>query len=137
MIHRILTAAALVCLCQCNSVRHTGSAPNPPITKLAVLKNDKIHMSGFQPELVKQVREMGIAAEVVDAAPQDDTPYLTYTANWSWDLAMYLRYFKADLFRGAARIGSVEYKASDFDMGKFGATENKIRAPLRRLLRGE
>ena len=137
MIYRLLVAVSLLCLCQCNSLHTTGSAPNLPITKLAIVKNDKIHMSGFQPELVKQVGEMGITAEVVDVAPQDESYYLVYTANWSWDLAMYLRYFRAELYRGPVRVGSTEYRTSDLDMNKFGATANKIRGPLRRLLRGE
>ncbi len=131
-----LLATSLL-LCQCNSLQYTGSAPNPPLTKLAIVKNTKLHMSGMQPEVVKQVQEMGIATTLVDAPPVTNEPYLTFTANWAWDLAMYLRYFKAELHQGGQVTGSVEYKTSGSDMSKFGHTDAKIRPMLRKLLLGE
>lgn len=130
-------AFASLFLCQCNSVRVAGGAPNPPITRLAIVKNNDIHMSGMQPEIVKQVQAMGITTELVDAAPSGDVYYMTYVANWYWDVAMYLRYFKAELHRGPATVGSVEYNTKGADLNKFGRTANKIRPLLRQLLRGE
>lgn len=124
-------------LTQCNSVKVTGNVPNPPLTHLAIVNNDDVHMSGFQPELVKQVAAMGITPQVVDAPPAGDVPYLTYKANWSWDLAMYLSYFKADLHQGSSVVRSVQYKTSGADMNKFGRTAEKLRPILRDLLRGE
>jgi hypothetical protein len=132
----VLLATSLL-LCQCNSTQYTGSAPNPPLTKLAIVKNTKLHMSGMQPEVVKQVQEMGIATILVDAPPVTNEPYLTFTANWAWDLAMYLRYFKAELHQGGQVTGSVEYKTSGSDMSKFGHTDAKIRPMLRKLILGE
>lgn len=129
--------SACLLLCQCNSTTFTGSAPNPPLTKLAIVKNDKLHMSGMQPEVVKQVQQMGIAATLVDTPPTTNEPYLTFTANWAWDLAMYLRYFKAELHQNGQVISGVEYKTSGSDMSKFGHTDEKIRPLLRQLLRGE
>lgn len=128
---------SVVFLCQCNSVRVTGSAPSTPISKLVIVKNDKLHMDGLQPEVVKQVQAMGITTELVDTPPSGNAYYLTFTANWSWDLAMYLRYFKADLHQGPVVLGTVEYNTSGADMNKFGHTENKIRPLLKQLIRGE
>lgn len=133
----LLLAFSCATLCQCNSVRVTGGAPNPPVTKLAIVKNDKTFMEEMEPEIVKQVREMGIETTLVDAPPPGDGYVMTYTANWAWDLAMYLRYFKADLHRGPTRVSSVEYRTSGYDMNKFGRTENKVRPLLRQLLLGE
>jgi hypothetical protein len=130
---------SLVCLflCQCNSVKHTGTAPQPPVTRLALVKNSKIHMSGLQPEMVRQIQGMGIQVDLVDSPPAGDVYYLTYTAHWAWDLAMYLKSFQAELHRGTQMTGRVVYKTSGLDMNKFGHTDNKIRPLLRQLLLGE
>lgn len=133
----ILGLGLCLFLTQCNVTRFTGSAPNPPVARLAVVKNDKVHMSGLQPEIISQVNQMGITTTLVDAPPPGDEYYLTFTANWAWDLAMYLRYFQAELHKGPVMVGRVEYKTSGFDMGKFGHTDNKIRPLLRRLITGE
>ena len=125
-------------LVQCNTTTVSGGLPaGTKISKLAIVNNNDIHMAGLQPEMVRQIREMGIATEVVDAPPSGNDYYLTYTANWSWDLAMYLRYFKANLHQGPVQIGSVEYNTSGADMNKFGHTDAKIRPLLRQLLLGE
>jgi hypothetical protein len=101
------------------------------------VKNDKTFMEEMEPEIVKQVQSMGIATELVDAPPSDNRYYMTYTANWSWDMAMYLRYFKASLHQGPIVTNSIEYKTSGADMNKFGHTDNKIRPLLRQLILGE
>jgi hypothetical protein len=124
-------------LSQCNSVQSFGGAPNPPVKTLAIVKNDAIFMEELQPEIVRQVRDLGIQAELVDQAPEGDGYSMTYTANWAWDLAMYLRYFKASLQRGSETVGSVEYNTSSYDMGKFGRTADKVRPLLQQLLLGE
>ncbi|MFN9821093.1 MAG: hypothetical protein ACK56K_10395, partial [Akkermansiaceae bacterium] len=60
-----------------------------------------------------------------------------YTANWKWDMVMYLWYFKADLHRGQSIIGSVEYQASGVDMNKFGNVDDKVGPMLKKLIVGE
>lgn len=137
MTKRLLLALTSLFLCQCNLTRVTGHVPNPPVTRLAIVNNDDIHMDEFQPEIVKQARAMGIDARVVDAPPPGDEYHMTYVANWSWDLAMYLRYFKANLYRGPVKVRSVEYNTSGLDMNKFGRTANKLRPHLQQLLIGE
>lgn len=132
---------ASLLLCQCISpVVSGGIAPGASISKLYIVKNDKLHMEGMQPEVVKQVKELGITPELVDAPPPGNVHYLTYTANWNWDMAMFLSYFKADLHQGPTIIGTAEYntrKASGLDLNKFGHTDDKIRPLLRQLLTGE
>jgi len=86
---------------------------------------------------VKQVQSLGIITELVDAPPSDNRYYMTYTANWSWDMAMYLRYFQASLHQGPIVTNSIEYKTSGADINKFGHTDNKIRPLLRQLILGE
>jgi hypothetical protein len=124
-------------LSQCNSVKVSGITPNPPVTRLAIVRNDKIFMSEMEPEIVKQVKAMGVVTELVDTPPSDNSYYMTYTANWAWDLAMYLRYFQASLHQGPILVNSVDYKTSGLDLNKFGHTDNKIRPLLHQLILGE
>lgn len=129
--------ATCLLLCQCNSPRYTGRAPASLPQSIAIVKNDKLHMSGMQPEVVKQVQDMGIATRLVDAPPTTNETYMTFTANWSWDLAMYLRYFKADLYQNQQKVSGVEYKVtSGLDLGKFGPTAEKIHPMLRKMILG-
>lgn len=128
--------ATCLFLCQCNSVRYSGNAPATQPQSIAIVKNDKLHMSGMQPEVVKQVQAMGITTRLVDAPPTTNETYMTFTANWSWDLAMYLRYFKADLYQNQQKVSGVEYVTSGMDMGKFGPTDEKIRPMLRKMILG-
>ena len=95
-------------------------------------------MDGLDEELVSQIREMGFQSEAyVDTRPADSTHYLMYTANWSWDMAMWLTYFSATLYDGETLLGEVEYDArrAGGRLSKFGKTANKIRPLLRELLK--
>ena len=89
---QLLILAAALFLTQCNSVQVSGVAQGTTISKLYIVKNEKLHMAGMQPEVVKQVQALGITTELVDTPPAGNVHYLTFTANWAWDMAMYLRY---------------------------------------------
>ena len=61
-------------------------------------------MNGFHPELTKQIQELGFEVESYDGRPPEAARYyMTYTANWQWDMAMYLTYFEATLFEEGKR----------------------------------
>lgn len=131
-----LLGLSCLLLCQCKSVRISGPVPNPPVTHLAVVNNDDVHMDDFQPAMVDQIRGMGINTTVVTTPPAN-SDYLTYSANWAWDFGMYLRYFKATLHRGRVPLRSVVYENGGLDFSKFGEAPDKIHAPMREFLLGE
>ncbi len=122
-------------LCQCKTVKISGPVPNPPLRHLAVVNNEDVHMDDFQGQMVEQIRAMGIQATVVPAAP-GKADYLTYTANWRWDLGMYLWRFTATLHRPNGPVRSVMYGNTGLDLRKFGEGQDKIRSPMRQLLLG-
>lgn len=126
----------LLCQCQFKTVKLSGPVPNPPVTQLAVVNNNDIHMDDFQSQMVDQIRAMGIATTVVGAPPAN-ADYLTYTANWQWDFGMYLKYFKATLHRGMGTTRSVTYENGSLDFSKYGEAPDKIRSPMRQLLLGQ
>jgi hypothetical protein len=110
------------------------------ISKIYVQKNDKVSREEFLPELLNQLNELGFAAESYSGeAPELATYYLTYNANWMFD--MDLNYFKASLYEQGSQlgfsklIGEVEYdaKMGDSNLNKFGHTADKIRPLLQEL----
>lgn len=60
----------------------------------------------------------------------------TYTANWRWDLAMYMAYAEIRVFKDGAPAGQAVYDAlgGGGNMGKFIAAEDKIRELVNGLL---
>lgn len=112
-------------------------AAGTAIKTIAIQRNPKVHMEGLHPELVSQLEQLGFKVETYETARPDSTPFfLLYTANWQWDMAMYLTYFQAILLEDGKKIGEVEYDArrGGGRMDKFGGTADKIRPLLIDLL---
>jgi len=107
------------------------------IQTIYVAHNPRTLMNGFEPELVTQLKGLGFDAKVYEnERPKEARHYLTYTANWTWDMAMYLNYLRATLYDEGRVLGEIEYdaKLGGANMGKFGKTEGKIRPLLMELL---
>lgn len=107
------------------------------IEKIYVKDNPKVLMEGLLPEIVAQIEELGFASESYDGdRPANARHYITFTANWQWDMAMYLTYFRATLYEDGRILGEVEYdaKMGGANMNKFGKTAEKIRPLLTELL---
>ncbi len=101
-------------------------------SEVCVVRNDRVHMDGFHAELVRQIEARGIAARSVESTvPADCRHLVTYTANWRWDLAMYLSYARIEVSEGGRPVGSAVYDATEggANFDKFGPTTEKI-APL-------
>jgi len=82
------------------------------IDKIYVQNNPKAHMKELVNELVSQIESLGFESEKYEGEkPVDAQHRLTYTANWAWDLAMYLTFFEAKLYQGDELIGEVSYDA--------------------------
>ncbi len=107
------------------------------IEKIYVQNNPDAHMKELVNELVSQIEKLGFQSEKYEGAkPVDSNHHLTYTANWAWDMAMYLTFFEAKLYEGEKLIGEVSYDARNGggNMGKFGRTGEKIEPLLTELL---
>lgn len=107
------------------------------IEKIYVLNNEKVHMAELVDEIVSQIASMGFESEKYSGdRPEGAKHYLTYTANWQWDMAMHLTYFRATLYEEGKVLGEVEYdaKMGGANMKKFGKTAEKIRPLLTELL---
>lgn len=122
----------------CSIVRKVDAAPpGTTVGTIYVQRNANVHMSGLHDELLAQLKGLGFAVATYDGdRPKEARHVLSYTANWKWDMAMYLTYFQATLLDDSKVLGRVEY---DANMGggrpdKFGKTAEKIRPLLIDLL---
>ena len=107
------------------------------ISKIYVLKNDKVQYEQLVDEIVSQIETLGFDSESYEGdRPKEAQHYITYTANWTWDLAMYLTYFRATLYDDGRVLGEVEYdsKMGGLNLSKFGSAKEKIRPLMEELL---
>ena len=103
------------------------------ITQVCVLDNPKVFMDEFQPELQRQIEEKGFPTKVYSGArPADCSHHLEYTANWQWDMAMYLTYAEFRVYDRMGLAGQAVYNARNGGgrLDKFGRTAEKIRPLL-------
>lgn len=106
------------------------------IDKIYVLQNPRVFMDDFHGILLSQLEELGFQAETYTGdLPPEARYHMTYTANWNWDIAMYLVYFRANLYDDGRTAGEIEYdsKLGGFNLNKFGTTENIVRPLLQEL----
>lgn len=102
------------------------------ISDICIKRNPKVFMDAFLPELQTQIESFGIKTRVFDdKAPDNCSFQLRYTANWTWDLAMYLTYAEIAVYENMhkQRIGRGIYDARDGsgNLSKFGSTANKLK----------
>jgi len=104
------------------------------ITSVCIKNNPKVLMKeGFLPELESQIHSHGIETSVYEGNIPEGCQYsLEYTANWAWDLAMYLTYLHIEIREDGNVIASADYDArrGGGNMGKFGHTADKMRPLL-------
>ena len=133
----LVPLVALALFSGCTIAQTTVPPPaGTQITKVYVEDNPKVLMKGFLPEVVTQVQALGFETEVYSGIPPKDAKHtLAFTANWRWDMAMYLFYFQATLMENGRILGTAEYDArmGGGNPGKFGATAEKIKPLLRQL----
>ena len=136
----LFTIALTLISTGCTINRHVNSvSPGTRISKIYIEENNGIHMSGLMPEVVTQLRMLGFVPVMYSGQPPEDAVHtMKVTANWKWDMAMYLSYFQATLSENGRTIGGVEYDArkGSGNMGKFGHTAEKIRPLLLELMKG-
>ena len=100
------------------------------VADLCIRKNSLVQMAGFLPELEAQIRSHGVATRTFESElPADCRHHMEYTANWKWDLAMYLEYAELKVYENVNLIGEAIYNArwGSANMSKFGPTKGKLK----------
>ena len=100
------------------------------INTLCVKNNTAVMMGEFNKELRTQVEAKGIKTTAFDGdRPAGCKHHMEYTANWRWDMAMYLVFADLRVYEDGLLIGQATYDAhgGGANFSKFGATADKIR----------
>jgi hypothetical protein len=100
------------------------------ISQVCLKKNPAVMMDGFLGELESQLKSKGMQVSVFDGAkPAGCRHHVEYTANWRWDLAMYLVFAEIRVYESDLLVGQANYDARGGGgrMDKFGPTNEKLR----------
>ncbi|HEX4329583.1 MAG TPA: Sbal_3080 family lipoprotein [Burkholderiales bacterium] len=98
--------------------------------QICVVVNPKVFNEGFLQSYGQALRAKGF--EVKELPPGSgliDCPVVsTYTANWHWDLAMYMNYAEIKIYSNARPVGEAIYDSRNgsYNMGKFIKADVKI-----------
>jgi hypothetical protein len=128
-VHVLPLSVLVLALSGC-SITQSIEPIKAPISQVCVLDNPKVLMDGFQPELQKQIEQKGYPTKVYTGArPGDCSHHLEYTANWQWDMAMYLTYTEMRVYDHLGLAGQAVYDArrGGGRLDKFGRTAEKIK----------
>lgn len=132
----VLSVLAVALFCGCAINKNISPIDAPKTEKICVEKNGKVLMDGFHTELILQLEELGIETETyLLERPDRCNVFMQYTANWTWDLAMYLSYLDIKVYDGNKLIGKAEYDSrwGGARLDKFGSTAEIIRPIIKEL----
>ena len=98
--------------------------------EICVVVNPAVQHQGFLATYQRVLTEKGYLVRQLPAgAPVNACPVTsTYTANWRWDLALYMAYADIKVFNNGVQSGQVTYDAlqGGFNMNKFIKGETKV-----------
>lgn len=134
----LITCASL--LSGCGSIKHRVVAVpvGTTIETVYIESNSAVLMDEMVTEIQRQIKAMGYDVKIyAGERPKDAVHCLKFTANWRWDMAMYLTYFHATLLEEERVLGTAEYDARSAGLNgeKFGHTADFIRPIIRELLK--
>src|SRR6267378_3722234 len=109
-------------------------------TREICIRENKAVREGFLETYRQALESKGFTVRVLDPdAGIGACPLLTtYTANWRWDLALYMAYAEMTVFRGGTEIGKATYDAlmGGGRMDKFIKADEKVRELVNQLFPG-
>jgi hypothetical protein len=126
----IAIACVVMVMSGCSIKRVVEPLAGGEVSEVCILDNPRIHMDGFQPELQNQISGKGYRTSIYQSQrPAHCSHFLEYTANWKWDMAMYLAYADLRVFDRTGLAGKATYDARSGGgrLDKFGGTAEKIR----------
>lgn len=127
----LVSLGLLIALSGCSITTSVKPVGEGRVSDLCIRKNSRVLMEGFLPELEAQVHTHGVKTRTFDGDLASDCTYhLDYSANWGWDLAMYLTYAEIKVYNQLNLIGEAIYDArwGGGRLDKFGATSEKLKS---------
>jgi hypothetical protein len=98
--------------------------------EICVIENPAVVQAAFLPTYQKKLEGKGYTVRVLPAdAKVTDCPVTsTYTANWRWDLALYMAYADLRIFTNGKQAGQATYDSlsGGANLGKFIKADEKL-----------
>lgn len=134
----IVVTAVLLLASACTIKQHVDPVQVSNNAEICIKKNPDVR-PGFLAEMEKVLEEKQIKYRVInelDASLQCEWT-ATYTANWHWDLALYMVYAEIKVFHQGKLDGEAIYDARSggANMNKFIDAEPKIRELIEQLIK--
>jgi hypothetical protein len=134
----LLVAVALLQGCTIN--QNVSGVVDKGITEITIIENPAVRNT-FLDALNAAVRKQGVETQIGPrSSPPANYPYaMTYTANWSWDMALYLVYTEINIYHQGEKIGGAVYdaKGGSANLGKFINAEEKVNELVDELFKGK
>jgi hypothetical protein len=98
--------------------------------EVCILRNEDVR-HGFLDAYTDALKAKSVQVKTLGESVNlnECTTTSTYTARWTWDLALYMKYAEIKVYRNAALVGEALYDATwgGARLDKFINAENKIR----------
>ena len=122
------TVCSALLLTGCSIKQEVRSAKNLQSKEVCIVKNEKVRES-FLESYTNALEKKNYNVKVMDLhAARECKVKSTYTANWLWDLALYMAYTKITVYKDNDIAGEAVYDslAGGGNMSKFINADNKI-----------
>lgn len=128
---RLILAAVVIPLLGACAITQNVSPVEPFDGKeICVIENPAVIQAAFLPTYQQKLEGKGFTVRVLPAdAKVTDCPVTsTYTANWRWDLALYMAYADLRIFTNGKQAGQATYDSlsGGANMAKFIKADVKI-----------
>ncbi|MGE3538318.1 MAG: Sbal_3080 family lipoprotein [Candidatus Tectimicrobiota bacterium] len=136
---RAAVLCAVLVLTGCAIHQRIDPVTRMDTSELCIIDNPDVR-SGFLEAYRSALSAKGYQTKVLDkSASVHDCPITsTYTANWRWDMLMYMAFAQITVYANGKKIGDALYDSlgGSGNMGKFISAETKIRELVDQLFPG-
>ena len=138
-IAKLLLATLVISISGCAIHQNVKKVERFDSKEICVVENPAVKFD-FLPTLTKSLEALSFTVKMLPpaAALRDCPVTVTYTANWRWDLAMYMAYAEIKVSKNGQPAGEAIYDSlrGGFNMGKFIKGETKIAELVNQLFPG-
>lgn len=124
----------------CSIKQEITPVPGPLETdEICIIRNPAVYKEGFLEAMQQALKDRGYTPRVLsrEAKELSDCKYnINYTANWRWDLALYMSYAKIDVINNNTVVGTALYDANmgGGNFSKFINGTKKVRELVDQLI---
>ena len=121
----------LLCLAVgCAIHQQVDPVPSVEVHELCIINNPDVR-EGFLNAYQQAIQAKGFQTKILDqsAIPNDCPLSSTYTANWRWDLALYMAFAEIKIYKEGKQVGRAVYDSlgGSGNLSKFIDAEKKVK----------